>query len=148
MIFLCIPWIVLAYMLGGQVNKLFRPICVPIILLACFIFFDTTHLWYVILPSLLYGGILTLGYGVDSKLMKWFKHEQTVRIILGVLVGIPVLLTVVLTHNIYGLIGFPLIVSCSCIRMGKWVTIGDFDILLVDIFRGLAVGIGMSLALI
>lgn len=147
MIFLCIPLVVLFYMLGGQINKLFRPIGVPLSIFGIYFIAHNHSLWMGI-PVLLYSGILTLGYGVNSKLMKWFKSEQLVRILLGLLISLPVLITILLTHNWISLFGIPLIVGCSCIRLGGWGKIGSFEILPVDIFRGLSLGIAISLALI
>ncbi len=146
MIFLCVPLVILFYMLGGQINKLFRPIGVPLSIFGMYwAFYPSTVL--VALPSLLYGFFLTQGYGVNSRLMKWLKSEQKVRIVLGLMVSIPVVLTVLLTHNWLALLGVPAIVGCSCIRMGSWGKIGKYDILPVDIIRGLVVGLFMSWAL-
>lgn len=147
MIFLCVPLVVIFYMLGGQINKLFRPIGVPLSIFGIYLLAHNHPVWMG-LPALLYGVILTLGYGVNSKLMKWLKSEQKVRIVLGLLVSIPVALCVLLTHNWYGMVGVVAIVACSCIRLGRWGTIGKYDILPVDIFRGLAVSLAMSFALI
>lgn len=147
MIFLCVPLVVLAYMLGGQLNKLWRPIGVPISIMAVYLIWHNHAIWTA-MPALLYAFILTLGYGKNSKLMKWLKSEQMVRIVLGCLVALPVLITVLLTGNWLALLGIPLIVGVSCIRMGDWGSIEHFDILPVDIFRGLAVGLAMGAALI
>lgn len=154
MIFSCVPLVILFFMLGGQINKLFRPIGVPLSIF-CFYLLSHKHPIWMGLPSLLYGFFLTQGYGENSLLMKWLKSEQWVRIVIGLYNTIPVIFTVLFTHNWWALLGVPVIVACSCIRMGKWGTIKlfkvlgkDFDILPVDIFRGLAVGLAMSLALI
>lgn len=147
MIFLSVPLVILFYMLGGQINKLFRPIGVPLSIAALYLLHPTHPKWFV-LPIMLYGVILTLGYGQDSKLMKWLKSEQLVRIVLGILVSIPVALTILLTRQWLASIGIVAIVGCSCIRLGSWGKIGKYDILPVDIFRGLAVGLAMSMALI
>jgi hypothetical protein len=147
MIFLCIPLVILFYMLGGQIHKTFRPVGVTLSIIGVYLLWHN-HPWWCVLPTLCYAGMLNMGYGVDSKLMKWLQSEQKVRIVLGIIIGVPVLATVALTHNWFALVGFPLIVGCSCIRLGSWGKIGKYDILPVDIFRGLAVGLAMSLALI
>lgn len=134
-------------MLGGQINKLFRPIGVPLSIVGVYSMFHNHPVW-MCLPALLYGGILTLGYGVNSRLMKWLEDEQRIRIVLGILVGLPVIFTSALTQNWLAIVGFPVIVACSCIRMGSWGKIGKYDILPVDIFRGLAVGLANAVALI
>ncbi len=145
-IFFCVPFIVLFFMLGGQINKLFRPIGVTLSILITYLF--SYHVEWAFVPSLWYAFTLTLGYGEDSKLMKWLKSEQKVRIVLGLSSALPILLTVGLTHNFLALCMIPVIVAVECIRMGKWFSIGKFDVLPVDIFRGLVLGLGMSLALL
>lgn len=147
MIFLSIPLVIIFYMLGGQINKLFRPIGVPLSLFGLYLL-SHNHSIFVGLPTLLYGGILTLGYGENSKLMKWLKNEQFVRIVLGILVSIPVILMSIFTHRWVGLLGAVGIIACSCIRMGSWGKIGKYDILPVDIFRGLVLSFSVSMVLI
>lgn len=138
-------------MLGGQINKLFRPIGVPLSIAGLYLLHHNHSVWFIT-PTLLYGLILTIGYGVNSRLMKWLQDEQLVRIVIGIYCGMPILLTSALTENWFALLGFPLVVGCSCIRLGKWGTVKlfgkDFDILPVDIFRGLAVSISISCSLI
>ncbi len=146
-IFWCVPFIVLSFILGGQINKLFRPIGVTLSILIIYLF-STYHVEWAFAPSLWYAFTLTLGNGPTSKLMKWFKSEQKVRIVLGLSSALPILLTVGLTHNLWALCMIPVVVAVECIRMGKWFSIGKFDILPVDIFRGLALGLGISLALL
>lgn len=147
MIFLSIPLCVLFYCLGGQINKLFRPIGVPLSIIVTYLLWHNHSVWYFI-PSLWYAFTLTLGYGENSKLMRYFKDEQIVRIVLGISSALPVLITLVMTKNYFALIGFPIIVGVECLRLGSWGKIGKYDILPVDILRGLAVGLGISLALI
>lgn len=132
MIFLSIPLVVVFFMLGGQLNKLFRPIGVPLSLLGC------SCCKLEALPVLWYAFSLTLGYGVDSKLMKVLKSEQKVRIVSGLLNAVPVAVITSITHQWWDLIGIPLIVGVWCIRLGKWGSINSFDILPVDILRGAA----------
>lgn len=147
MIFISIPLVVIYFLLGGQINKLFRPIGVTLSILTVYGLFHNHPLWCAI-PVFWYAFTLTLGYGENSLLMKWLKSEQKVRIVLGVSSALPILLCSILTGNWWALIFIPVIVAVECIRMGKWFSIGEFDILPVDIFRGLALGIGISCALI
>lgn len=147
MIFLSIPFCILFFMLGGQINKLFRPIGVTLSIVGLYLVVHHHSVW-LILPSLYYGFTLTLGYGENSKLMKWLKSEQVVRIVLGISSGVPVLITILFSHNWWALFGFPVIVGVECIRMGKWFSIGKFDVLPVDIFRGVALSVAMSIALV
>lgn len=145
--FISIPFIILVWMLGGQLNKLIRPILVPIIFILVYLL-QYHKLDIVILPVLFYGFSLTIGYGENSKLYKWLDSEQEVRIVYGILLGIPVIACAILNMNWLALLGFPLVVAVSCIRLGSWGKIWKYDILPVDIFRGLSVGLGISLALI
>lgn len=147
MIFWCVPLVILFWCLGGQVNKLFRPIGVTLSIIAIYLIVHNHSIWYII-PSLWYAFTLTLGYGENSKLMRWLKDEQRVRIVLGISSALPVIVTASLTQNYFALFGFPLIVGVECIRMGSWGKIGKYDILPVDIFRGLAVSLAISMALI
>lgn len=147
MIFISVPLVVIYFLLGGQINKLFRPIGVTLSILTVYGLFHNHPLWCAI-PVLWYAFTLTLGYGEDSFLMKWLESEKKVRIVLGVSSALPVLFCSVLTMNWLALIFIPVIVAVECIRMGKWFSIGSFDILPVDIFRGLALGTAISCALI
>lgn len=147
MIFWCIPLIVLFEVLGGQISKLFRPIGIPLSLAIVYAIWHN-HPFSYIWPSLIYAIVLNLGYGENSKLYKWLGSEQMVRIVYGCLLGLPVVITSALTMNWLALLGFPLIVAACCIRLGSWGKIGRFDILPVDILRGLAIGLAMSFALI
>ncbi len=133
-------------MCGGQLNKLFRPIGVTLSILITYFFCNNIE--WAFAPSLWYAFTLSLGYGENSKLMKWLKSEQKVRIVLGLSSALPILLTVGLTHSYGALVMIPVVVGVECIRMGKWFSIGKFDVLPVDIFRGLALGLGISLALL
>lgn len=133
-------------MLGGQINKLFRPIGVTLSIILIYLLKDNGSFYYC-LPALLYAVILSLGYGENSKLMKWLKSEQKVRIVLGLLSSLPIMIMVVLTHNWTSLLWVPVIVAVECIRLGKFGNIGKFDILPVDIFRGLVLSLAVSSAL-
>ena len=134
-------------MAGGQINKLFRPIGVPLSVFGVYWAFYP-HTVLVALPVLLYGFLLTLGYGVNSRLMKWLRSEQAVRIVYGVLIAIPVLLLSIITTNWAAILWVPVIVANSCIRIGSWGKIGHYDILPVDIIRGLTLGLAVSFSLL
>ncbi len=147
MIFLIVPFCILFSVLGGQINKLFRPIGITLTILFVYAIWHNHSLWCVF-PVLLYGVIYTLGYGDNSKLMKWLKSEQLVRIVLGLLISIPIVICSVLTTNWLVIFSVPFIVAVECIRMGSWGKIGKFDVLPVDILRGIALGLGISFALL
>lgn len=147
MIFLCIPLVVLFFMLGGQINKLFRPIGVSLSIISIYLIWHN-HSPYYCIPTLAYAVILSLGYGENSKLMKWIDNEQLIRIFLGLMNCLPITIISLFTNNWMSLIFIPIIVAVECIRMGSWGKIGKYDILPVDIFRGLALSIAISFALI
>jgi len=147
LMFLCVPAVVLFFMLGGQVSKLFRPIGVTLSVSTMYLLTTNDHPLYVI-PTLLYGGILLIGYGENSQLMKWLKTEHKVRIIYGILLALPVLLSISLTQRWEVLISVPFVVASNMLRMGSIGKIGKYDILPTDIVRGLAVGLAMSWALL
>lgn len=147
MIFWCIPLVILFYMLGGQINKLFRPIGVPLSIIGIYYLSHNQPFWYC-LPVLWYAFTLTLGYGVNSKLMKYFQSEQTVRIVLGISSALPIIVIAAITMKWLLLIWVPIIVGVECIRLGKWFSIGKFDVLPVDILRALVVSVAVSLGLI
>ena len=146
MIFWCIPFFVIFYMLGGQINKYFRPVGIVLTTLILY-WIGYRETFLLCLPATLYMAILLIGYGVNSKLMKWLKSEQAVRIVLGLFVALPVVLITMLTHNWIALVGAVGIVAVSTIRLGQWGSIGGFEILPVDILRGTILGIAVSLAL-
>lgn len=147
MIFWCVPLVIIYFMLGGQWNKLFRPIGVPISIIAVYLVLPN-HQWWCMLPVLWYGFSLTIGYGIDSKLMKWLKNEQAVRITIGILNSIPIPLIILMTMNWFAIMWVPIIIANSCLRLGSWGKVGDFDILPVDILRGLTIGLAISFSLL
>lgn len=142
MIFLSIPLVVLFFILGGQFNKLYRSVGVPLSILGVYLLIHQ-KVWLA-LPSLWYAFTLTLGYGENSKLMKIFKSEQKVRIALGLLNSLPIIIMVALTMKWICLLSVIVIVAVECIRMGSWGKIGKYDILPVDIFRGLVLALAVS----
>lgn len=151
MVFYSVPLSVIFFVLGGQINKLFRPIGVTLSILGCYLL-KPNHSPFLVLPVLWYAWVLTLGYGENSRLMKIFKTEQKVRIVLGLLNSVPIMILTVLTFKWWLLFFVPAIVAVECIRLGSWGSFmlfgKKFDILPVDIFRGLILSIANSCALI
>ena len=80
--------------------------------------------------------------------MKLLKSEQIVRIVLGLLTSVPIIVIGTIAAKWWVLLFVPVIVAVECIRMGSWGKIGKYDVIPVDIFRGLALGIAISCALI
>lgn len=147
MIFITVLPIIVFFMLGGQINKYYRPLGICLSLGLGWLIWHN-HPWGCILPSVSYFGILLIGYGEHSLLMKIFKEEQSVRICYGILLGMPVLVTSFLTGNLWAILGFPLVVTSCMVRLGSLGRIGKFDILPTDFLRGLALGCAMCAALI
>lgn len=139
MIWLIVPYVTIMWLLGGQLAKIIRPTAIPLGIVAI------GALWGIYglvapLPALLYGGILTIGYGEDSKLMKWLHNETMVRLVYALLCCIPVALMCWLTWQPWKLWGCLLIITAFQIRAGRLGKIGKYDILIPDIARGGAVG--------
>lgn len=147
MIFLSVPLVVLFGMLGGQVNKLFRPIGITLTLIATYLLTGHLSTWWICLPTLTYGLVLSFGYGENSKLMKWLKSDEVVRIVFSFMCCVPVWIVIALTNNYLSALGAFAIVGAFQIRMGSWGKIGKYDILPEDLFRYLAIGGAMTWAL-
>lgn len=146
MIFLCVPLCIVFGMLGGQINKLFRPIGITLSIIGIYLVFHN-HPWWVCLPTLIYGGWLSMGYGENSKLMKWFKSDEIVRIVFSLICCVPPVLCSVFTH-LWSMWSIVLILVAFQVRMGSWGKVFGKDILPEDIFRWGAVGLSMSISLI
>lgn len=146
MIFLSIPLCILFSCLGGQINKLFRPIGIPLSIIGVYLLWHA-HSWTYCLPVLGYGFIDTLGYGVNSKLMKWLKDDILVRDVFSILQCIPLIFTIALTQNWNACLGIMFILMAYQLRIDPWFKIGKYDVLPDDIARGASVGLAMSLAL-
>lgn len=147
MIFLLAPMVSILWALGGQINKLIRPIGIPL-LTVLFYIIHHNHPWWCVLPVFLYGGILTIGYGEDSKLMKLLGNDELVRDVYSIICCIPITLMILLTGNLLALIGILLILGAFQIRLGSLGRIGKCDILPEDLIRGFIIGLAISLALI
>lgn len=146
MIFLSIPLVTLFGMLGGQLNKLFRPIGIPLAIIGAY-FIHPNHEWFCILPTLLYGVILTIGYGENSKLFKLFNDDEMTMDVYSILCCIPLIITFLLTKNLTSAFGILIVLGAFQIRLGSIGKIGKYDILWNDFFRWGAVGIAMAWAL-
>lgn len=147
MIFLCIPLVIFFGCLGGQLNKLFRPIGIPLSIMGVYLI-KYNHPWFCVLPVLLYGFELTLGYGENSKLMKWFKDDRLVRLIYSSLCCIPLTLCVFLTGNYMALLGTFFILLAFQLEFGSWGKIGKYDVLGDDVVRWGILGVCVSFALL
>lgn len=133
--------------MGGQINKIIRPIAIPLTIVSVYGIWHN-HPWYCVLPALLYGFILTIGYGEGSKLMKLLKSDELVRDFYSALCAVPVFITCVLTQKWFSMFGCVGVVIAFQLREGSWGKIGKYDILPDDLFRGLALGLAVSWALL
>lgn len=147
MIFLIVPLVTILWMVAGQINKLFRPIGIPLSTIGVYCLL-VNGVWWYCLPSLLYGFELTNGYGDNSKLMKWLKNDETVRIVYSVMCCLPVMITIAMTQNWSSSFSLLLILLAFQLRLGSWGKLGKYDILADDFFRGISIGLAISLALL
>lgn len=85
--------------------------------------------------------VFSLGYGVDSWLIKRLKKEWLVRVVYGLLVGFPFSIWFMFYKFSWGAV-----VGCPLSLMGVFslhlssVKVKDFEILFEDVLRGLVIG--------
>lgn len=131
--------VVVFYLIGGQINKAVRRYGVPVSLYGMTWASSkdkskAQRIKEIVLLSLI--GLLSMGYGQDSKLNKWLKHDWLVRIVYGLLLSVPLL--------IIKFVWFvPIILSGAwSIRAGSLFSFKikdrQFDILIEDIVRSVA----------
>lgn len=146
MIFWSVPLVILFGMLGGQINKLFRPIGIPLSIAAIYAIHHN-HEWWCILPTFLYGFLITLGYGPNSKLFEFLQDEELAIDAYSVICCLPIVFTFLLTKNLNAAFGILIVLGAFQIKLGSLGKIGKYDIEINDIFRWSAIGIAMAWAL-
>lgn len=146
-----LPFLICAcWMIGGQVNKAARRFCIPSLAVAATLLrvgFSNKKqrsraawaaiAWGLIIP------VLSTGYGIDSWLGKVFKrNELTIRLVYAIMCSLPFFVFERLVGEPWWWIGVTVIalVGAFQVRAGKLGTIGEFDFLIEDIFRGLVFG--------
>lgn len=145
MILLIIPIITILYMIGGQVHKAVRRFGIPT--LAVIVSnWEGKKKDVAIRKALLLSLaiVLSMGYGVESKLMKVFKSDILVRIVYPIMLMIPFYVTNAMGPGHHWFVMLEL-TALMCVAFiipgGSAGKIGKYDILIEDIFRGLALGI-------
>jgi hypothetical protein len=148
MIFLSVPFVILAWMWGGQTEKWVRPVGVALSIYLIYLAFNL-HTWYLGLPALMYGGELTFGYGEKSLFHKLAKgNDELIRIYYSIWCCIPVLVSCAIQGHWLRMLSCALIIGAFQIRAGSLGKIGKYDILIEDIARSLAVGTSMCISLV
>lgn len=151
MIWLIIPATTAFWMVGGQVNKAVRRFCIPSLAVAATLLRASfpkkdddgvTRVRWAALGWALLIPVLSMGYGVDSGLMKIFKKELTVRIVYAIILSLPFLVFELVAGKPLWMIGVTVaaLIGAFQVRAGKLGTIRKFDFLIEDIVRGSVVG--------
>ena len=148
MIYLLPPIITILWLIGGQISKGARRYGVPGATLALlFIQLLKTNkkemkqcLKYLIFLLLI--PALTVGYGINSHLMKWLKREWLVRVAYATMLSVPLLVYALVAGQVWKYpVILALLIGAFQVRADKLGTIGDsFDILVEDIVRSLTLG--------
>lgn len=143
------PAIMVLWMIGGQINKGVRRFGIPGTSMIGAVFWRLTDgekksfkETSKLLVLLLLIPVLVMGYGINSKLMKIFKKDLTVRIAYAIMVSIPLGIYAIITPNPfwkYPIITTSLIVAFQ-VRAGSLSKIGVYDVLIEDMVRGLVLG--------
>ena len=124
-----IPVVTFLGMLGGQKFKLSRRAGIPLAGIA-FAKKDKKNSYLLGLLFI----VLSMGYGVDSKLGKWLGHRDwLIRWVYGLLVG----LIVALAGFVYGIILMPI---AFLFRSNFSLKVGKYDLILEDFIRYLTLG--------
>jgi len=141
--------IMVLWLIGGQVAKGARRYGVPSLTLILVLLEqfrkgikDNKKKAITALLFILAVPILSMGYGVNSWIMKLLKREWLVRLVYALTLSLPLIIYgIINSAGISTLILCPsLIISSFQLRAGKLFSIGDFDILVEDIARSLAFG--------
>jgi len=140
------------WLIGGQTAKWVRRYCVPTFtILAGLVRYlrdpkrnEHASKVLVLIPLI---GILSMGYGINSKLRKMFKKDWLVRLIYAIIIAVPLWIYAMIMPTVP--IIKPLIIMialCSAfqIRAGKLFTVGKFDILIEDLVRSFVLGMGFT----
>lgn len=131
------------WMAGGQFGSAWRKYGGGAVIIALVIW---KHSW-LHCPLLLICPALFLGYGEKSWFMKHIKNETLVRLADAGTLGLPILITGLLTqHGLNGLIGVLLLVGAFQIRGGGF-KIGNKDFLWPDLVRSTALSAAIWMVL-
>jgi hypothetical protein len=142
---LFVVMVVMAWELGGQYDKLFRRLGIPVAIL-CLGIWHSLHgeVWWNKLPLLLICPELFLGYGQGSWVAKHFNTEWVIRAVYGFLLWVPIAIVALLHGHVYfGLFSAVLIGGAFQIHAGALFMYRDKAFLIEDLFRSLAVGVSI-----
>jgi len=152
MTLLITPVTMILWLIGGQVAKWARRYCVPTFaILAGLVRYlrdpkrnEHASKILVLIPLI---GILSMGYGINSRLGKYLKKEWLIRLIYAIMISIPLWIyafitpTVPLLNMVYVTAG---LAGAFQIHAGKLGTVGTFDILIEDLVRSFVFGVSLT----
>lgn len=144
MVWIIPPIVMVAWLVGGQINKGVRRFGMPLTttaLGAISLLKRKDKQWWVALFILLYIPILSIGYGVDSVLGKWLGgREWLIRLLYALVCCVPLLMIQIFVQDWWKLaIMLPMIVGSFQVRAGG-VKVGNYDLLWEDVIRSLVLG--------
>lgn len=137
------PFVVLSWMIGGQLDKWIRPVGVA---LSIFISYAAFHLstWYLGSPALLYGAELTLGYGENSVFHKLAGGvDWLIRLYYALFCCIPLIFLGVINHHLIELPWCFLVLIAFQMHAGQWVNLGKYQFLWEDFWRSFSIALAV-----
>jgi len=140
MIWTIVPLIVLLGMWGGQRYKIVRRGGIPTV--ATLSALNQKKKWKALGLMLLWG-ILSMGYGENSWLMKVFKKDWIVRIVYGVVLSLPIY---ILSWKV-GLIGTLALPTAWSLRLPSFKIYKEFDFLWEDAVRYTTLGVIITISI-
>lgn len=136
----------LLWELGGQIDKGFRRIGIPSLLLILVIWRCLNGgIWWQYLPLILIAPEFALGYGPGSWAGKLFKNEIFIRLAYATFMSIPITITAILTGNPGTIFwGVVCIIIAFQVHAGALFEYKKKSFLIEDALRAIAVAVYIS----
>jgi hypothetical protein len=137
--------VMVLWCLGGQYDKLYRRIGIPIAIIFLGVW-RSLHggIWWHEIPLLLICPELFLGYGPGSFAAKVFSSEFEIRAAYASLLWIPIAVTALLNSHSLEIMGFLFaLVLAFQVRAGALFLYKDKAILIEDLCRSFVVGLAI-----
>ncbi len=135
--------IITTYMLGGQIGSAWRKYGGGATILALVIWRAVANdggVWWTNLPLLLICPVLFIGYGDNSKLMKWLKNEDSVRFAEAALLWIPTATCAGFGLWWIAMLNLAVLLAAFHLKAGGFKILGK-DFLYEDLARSTAIAI-------